>query len=82
MRTLRGSRLLRIGVLTGLAGGAVLAALRIVPKLVARRCYRRLAAAKTTEELWPPVPPHPADPVRVSAPLARATDDGEGTGGD
>ncbi|HXZ82809.1 MAG TPA: hypothetical protein VED84_03545 [Acidimicrobiales bacterium] len=82
MKARRGWRVLRIGVVTGLASAAVLAAARIVPRFVAHRSYRRLAAAKATEDLWPPVPSRPAEPVRVSAPLAQTGNDGEGSGGD
>ena len=46
-------------------GGFAVAAARFVPKLVARRSFRRLAARETTEELWPPVPSRAGGPVRV-----------------
>ena len=80
MRARRGWRAVRIGVIAGIFGGVALAAARFVPRLLARQSYRRLAATKSTEELWPPVPPRSGEPVRVFAPLARTATDGDGTG--
>ncbi|MGD0743469.1 MAG: hypothetical protein ABSA31_09370 [Acidimicrobiales bacterium] len=82
MRTRRGWRAIRIGVVAGVLGGAAVAAARVLPKFLARRSFRRLAATKTTEELWPPVPTRSAGAVRVDAPLAGAPVDGDGSGPD
>jgi hypothetical protein len=66
-------------MVAGLLGGAAVAAARFVPKLVARRAYRKLAAAKATEELWPPVPSRSSEQLQVSAPLAGTAHDGDRT---
>ncbi len=79
MRTRQGWRILRVGLITGILGGVTVAAAKFIPRLIARRSYRKLAATKTTEELWPPVPSRPGEPVRVSAPLAGTTHDGDRT---
>jgi hypothetical protein len=77
MKAQRGWRAVRLGVVAGLIGGFAVAAARFVPKLVARRSFRRLAATRTTEELWPPIPSRAGGPVRVDAPLAGGPDDGD-----
>jgi uncharacterized membrane protein len=82
MRAQRGLRAVRLGVIAGLIGGFVVAATRFVPKLIARRSFKRLAATRTTEELWPPVPSRAGGPVRVDAPLAGGADDGDGPEGE
>jgi uncharacterized membrane protein len=74
-------RAVHLGVIAGVLAGAVAAA-RFVPKLVARRSYRRLAATKATDEFWPPVPVRSGEPLRVAAPLARTTNDGDAPGRD
>ncbi|MGP8066293.1 MAG: hypothetical protein ACLP81_07950 [Acidimicrobiales bacterium] len=79
MKARQGRRAVRIGVFAGIVGGLGLAAARYVPKLIARRSYRRLAAKKSTDELWPPVPPRSGEPVRVSAPRAGKASDGDGS---
>jgi len=79
MKARRGWRTVRIGVLAGIAGSLGLAAARYVPKLIARQSYRRLAARKSTDELWPPVPSRSGEPVRVSAPRAGKASDVDGS---
>jgi uncharacterized membrane protein len=72
----RRRRALHLGVIAGVLAGAV-AAVRFVPRLVARRSYRKLAATKATDEFWPPVPVRSGEPLRVAAPLARTANDGD-----
>jgi len=81
MKAQRGWRAIRLGVIAGLIGGFAVAAARFVPKLLARRSFKRLAATKTTEELWPRVPSRADGPVRIDAPLAGGGDDGDGPEG-
>lgn len=77
MRRLRGRRLVRAGIVTGVSAGALLAAGRLLSKWLAARARRReRAAVSATEGLWPPVPSANAERARVRALRADGTNDG------